>query len=248
MAAPVPRFGILFSKFLAVLTVAVLTAVLNLIGMFATVWAFQLDKQFGGGVFNITVMFQIFLLLILFAGFFSALLLVVTSFAKSFKEAQVYLIPIILLSLGPGLMAMAPGMSLDGVYAVVPMMNILLLARDVIMGQVMPVPATIAVVSTLLYSYLAIRAAAGIFGSDGILNAGSGNFAEMFHRPAKTTYVVPIFATLFCLILLFPINFASIGFLGRLPSETTAEFSSSDFRGRGCVDWNQPLDSCHVVD
>jgi len=35
--------------------------------------------------------------------------------------------------------------------------------------------------------------------------------------------VVPIFATLFCLVLLFPINFASIGYLGRLPAETVGD-------------------------
>ena len=223
MAAPIPRMGILWSKFLAVLTVAVLTAVLNLIGMFATVWVFQLDKQFGGGMFNLAVMFKILLLLILFAAFFSALLLVVTSFAKSFKEAQVYLIPIILLSLGPGLMAMAPGMSMDGINCVVPMVNILLLARDVIQNQVMMVPAIAAVVSTLLYSYLALRLAARIFGSDSILYSGSGSFAEMFQRPYGPNYVVPIMATLFCLVMLFPINFASIGFLGRMPAETPAD-------------------------
>lgn len=223
MAAPVPRFGILFSKFTAVLTVAVLTAVLNLIGMFATVWAFQLDKQFGIGTFNISVMFQILLLLVLFAAFFSALLLAVTSFAKSFKEAQVYLIPIILLSLGPGLMAMAPGMSLDGIYSVVPMINILLLARDVILNEVLVVPAIVTIVSTLFYAYLAVRLAAWIFGSDGILGSGQGNFVEMFWRPVNVNQVVPITATLFCLLLLFPINFASLGCLGRLSSETTAD-------------------------
>ena len=223
MAAPVPRFGILFSKFVAVLTVAVLTAILNLIGMFATVWAFQLDKQFGVGVFNFSVMLQVLLLLVLFAAFFSALVLAVTSFAKSFKEAQVYLIPIILLSLGPGLMAMAPGMSLNGVYAVVPMINILLLARDVILNEVQLLPGIVTVVSTLIYSYLALRWAAWIFGSDGVLSAGHGSFAEMFQRPVKVNRTVPIFATLFCLLLLFPINFASLGFLGRLSSETSAD-------------------------
>lgn len=223
MAAPIPRVGILFSKFVAVLTVAVLTAVLNLIGMFATVWAFQLDKQFGGGVFTFPVMFQIFLLLILFAAFFSAILLAVTSFAKSFKEAQVYLIPIILLSLGPGLMAMAPGMSLDGVNSVTPMVNILLLARDVIQNQVMLVPAIIAVASTFLYTYLAIRLAAYIFGSDSILYAAGGSFGEMFQRPAKTSRVVPIMATIFCLVMLFPFNFASIGYLGRMPGDSTSQ-------------------------
>ena len=223
MAAPVPRVGILFSKFIAVLTVAVLTAVLNIVGMFATVWAFQLDKQFGGGVFSFNVMWQILLLLILFAAFYSALLLAVTSFAKSFKEAQVYLIPIILLSLGPGLMAMAPGMTLDGLNSVTPMVNILLLARDVIQNQVTLMPALIAIVSTLFYTYLAIRLAAWIFGSDNILYAGSGSVAEMFQRPAKVNRVVPFMATIFCLILLFPINFASIGFLGRMSAETNSD-------------------------
>lgn len=225
MAAPLPRVGILVAKFIAVLTVAIFTALLNLIGMFVTIWVFQLDQQFGGGIFDFRVMIQIFLLLILFGAFFSALLLAVTSFAKSFKEAQVYLIPIIILSLGPGLMAMSPGISLDGVNAVVPMVNILLLARDVINNEVILVPSFVAVVSTLVYTYLAICLAARIFGSDSILYSGEGSLAEMFQRPTRVNVVVPLAATLFCLAMLFPLNFLSIGFLGRLPAETTADLS-----------------------
>ena len=225
MAAPLPRVGILVAKFIAVLTVAIFTALLNLIGMFVTIWVFQLDQQFGGGIFDFRVMVQIFLLLILFGAFFSALLLAVTSFAKSFKEAQVYLIPIIILSLAPGLMAMAPGISLDGVNAVVPMVNILLLARDVINNEVILVPSFVAVISTLVYTYLAICLAARIFGSDSILYSGDGSLVEMFQRPTRTNVVVPLAATLFCLVMLFPLNFLSIGFLGRLPAETTAELS-----------------------
>jgi membrane protease YdiL (CAAX protease family)/ABC-type Na+ efflux pump permease subunit len=216
MAAPVPRFGILFSKFVAVLSVAMMTAMLNLIGMFATIWAFQLDKHFGGAVFNLWTLFQVFLLLILFAAFFSSLLLAVTSFAKSFKEAQVYLIPIILLSLGPGLIAMNPEMKLDGVNSVTPMVNVILLARDVLNNQVEVVPAIFAVISTLLYAYLALLLAARIFGSDSILYAGQGSFAEMLQRPVHQTRVVPLMATIFGLVMLFPLNFASIGFIGRM--------------------------------
>ena len=62
MAAPIPRFWILFSKFVAVVTVAMLTAILNLLGMFATIWAFQLDKQLGLEIFNLATMVQICLL------------------------------------------------------------------------------------------------------------------------------------------------------------------------------------------
>ena len=46
---------------------------------------------------------EVFGLLLLFAAFFSAVLLAVTSFARSFKEAQAYLIPLMLVSMTPGI-------------------------------------------------------------------------------------------------------------------------------------------------
>ena len=210
MAAPIPRFWILFSKFVAVVTVAMLTAILNLLGMFATIWAFQLDKQLGLEIFNLATMVQILLLLVLFAGFFSAVLLVVTSFAKSFKEAQVYLIPVILLSLGPGLMAMAPEMKLAGFNTVCPMVNILLLARDVITGGVQVSSAVIVVLSTAVYGVLALCFAAKLFGSDAILYADANSLKEMVMRPKQPRRVTPVGAAAFCALLLVPMNLSLI--------------------------------------
>ena len=77
-------------------------------------------------------------LLVLFAAFFSAVLLILTSFARSFKEAQAYLIPLMLASLGPGLAGMIPGLTLDGTLAVTPLVNIVLLARDVFENKATP--------------------------------------------------------------------------------------------------------------
>ncbi len=224
MAAPIPRFWILFSKFVAVVTVAMLTAILNLLGMFATIWAFQLDKQLGLEIFNLATMAQILLLLVLFAGFFSAVLLVVTSFAKSFKEAQVYLIPVILLSLGPGLMAMAPEMKLAGFNLVCPMVNILLLARDVITGGVDFGSATIVVLSTIVYAVLALSCAASLFGSDAILYADANSLKEMVLRPKRVNRVTPLGAAVFCALLLVPMNFASSEFLNRFSAATSGDF------------------------
>ena len=224
MAAPIPRFWILFSKFVAVVTVALLTAILNLLGMFATIWAFQLDKQLGLEIFNLATMVQILLLLVLFAGFFSAVLLVVTSFAKSFKEAQVYLIPVILLSLGPGLMAMAPEMKLAGFNTVCPMVNILLLARDVITGGVQVGAAVIVVLSTTVYGVLALSFAAKLFGSDAILYADANSLKEMVMRPKRARRVTPVGAAALCALLLVPMNFASSEFLNRLSLETSGDF------------------------
>ena len=57
---------------------------------------------------------EIFGIVLLFAAFFSAVLLVLTSFARSFKEAQAYLIPLMVLSLVPGIAGLLPGLSLTG--------------------------------------------------------------------------------------------------------------------------------------
>ena len=115
------------------------------------------------------------LLLLLFAAFFSAVLLSLTSFARSFKEAQAYLIPLMLASLGPGLIGMMPGLELEGPLAAAPLVNIVLLARDLVKGAADPAWALIVVATTLAYAAAAIAVAARVFGAEGVLyNEQSG--------------------------------------------------------------------------
>lgn len=216
VAAPIPRIGILVSKFIAVLTVAVLTATLNVAGILVTIWAFQLEDMLGGGGLTFTMIVNVFALLILFAAFFSAVLLAVTSYARSFKEAQAYLIPIILFSLAPGLIALTPGLTLNGPLAVVPMVNILILARDVLQDQAEFAPAIVAILSTVLYGFLAILLAAKIFGTDAILYGSHGSWKDLFTRPEVPQSRATLVTATSCLALLFPANFVLIGFLGRL--------------------------------
>ena len=225
MAAPVPRMGILLAKFVAVVTVAVLTAILNLIGMTIVMWVFQLDQMLPGGGLTPGIIFKVFLLLVLFAAFFAACLLMVTSFARSFKEAQAYLVPIILLSLGPGLLSMSPSVELRGLTAVTPMMNILVLARDVMQGQVQIGAAAIAVISTLVYAFVALSIAARMFGADTILYSQQLSLSSLVTRPKRVSMFVPVVSALLCLVLLLPINMVSIGVLGRVGKALADNFA-----------------------
>ncbi len=222
VAAPIPRLRILVAKLIAVLTVAILTASLNVVGMLSTIWTFRLDTLLiGEGGLTLEMMSKVFGLLILFAAFFSALLLVVTSFARSFKEAQAYLIPIILLSLGPGLMALSPDLKLAGPMAACPLLNILLLARDVLQNNVELLPAAVAIFSTVIYGLLALSLAASIFGTDNILYGSGGSWKELFVPPLQPAARATPNLALFCLLLLFPVNFVLIGLLGRLQVDIT---------------------------
>ncbi len=115
IAAPIPRMGLLIAKYIAVLTVAMLTATVNLVMMTITISVTGLGAAvLGEGGLSLQLMVQVFCLLLLFAMFFSAVLLTLTSFARSFKEAQAYLIPLMLLSLAPGVMSLMPGLEVVG--------------------------------------------------------------------------------------------------------------------------------------
>lgn len=223
MAAPVPRMSLLAAKYVAVLTVALLTAVANLVAMSVTLRGTGLGAAFlGPQGLSLTVLLQIFLLLGLFAAFFSAVLLAITCFARSFKEAQAYVIPLILLSLGPGFVSVIPGLKLGGMLAVAPLVNIVLLARDVMQGVAEPLPAIVAVLATGLYAIAALAVAARIFGSDSVLYGSQGSWEDVFRRPEQPQPQATVGGAWLAAALVYPVYFAAMGFLAAQSEQTVA--------------------------
>lgn len=210
VAAPVPRMGLLFAKYVSVVAVAVLTALINLVAMTLTLVLSGLSGLFPDETFTALTILQIFGLLLLFAAFFSAVLLCITSFARSFKEAQAYLIPLMLISLAPGVMGMMPGLKLED-WAAAPLLNIVLLGRDLFRHEVGLGPALIVVTATLAYAAAAIALAARIFGAENVLFSEQGNWGDLFRRPAEPRPHAHIAAALGCLALAIPVSFALKG-------------------------------------
>lgn len=216
MATPVPRMGLLAAKYVAVLTVAMLTATVNLLAMSLTLWATGMDEQaFGPAGLSWGIAGQTFALLLLFAAFFSAILVALTSFARSFKEAQAYLIPIMLLALAPGVLSLMPGLKFNGVLAITPLVNIVLLARDLFQGQVDPVLATAAVLSTSFYALAALALAAHIFGTDAILYGSHASWSDLLRPPTQRRRSATMAEAMFCLALVFPVHFVVSNVLAR---------------------------------
>lgn len=217
IAAPIPRIGLLLAKYIVVVIVALLTAMVNIAGMFITIWAFHLEPLlFGEQGMDYVTLLQIGGLLVLFAGFFSAVLLVLTSFAKSFKEAQAYLIPLMLVSMTPGFLALMPGIELNFAFAVIPLVNIVLLARDLFDHQADFTLALVAIISTIFYAFAAISLAAKIFGTDAILTGSEGTWSDLFRRPATLQSIPKVNTALFCLAIVFPLNFIALGGMSRI--------------------------------
>ncbi|MEM9586495.1 MAG: ABC transporter permease subunit/CPBP intramembrane protease [Planctomycetota bacterium] len=217
MASPVPRGYVLVAKYCAVVAVSLLTAIANLLAMFTTLWASGLLGLLSGdGDFSFFSMLQVLVLLVLFSAFFSAVLLSLTSFAKSFKEAQAYLIPVMLLSLAPAMLSLMPGVTLSGPMAIAPLINIVLLARDVLSNTVEPTSAFVAVVSTIAYAGAALGVAARLFGGDAVTRTSNRSIGSIFRRPETATDVPSISAAALLLALLVPIYFVVSNSLMRL--------------------------------
>jgi sodium transport system permease protein len=216
VASPVPRMQLLLGKYLTVLIVALLTAVVNLAAMMVTIASIGLTPLlFGPRGISFEELLEIMALLVLFAAFFSAVLLAVTSFARSFKEAQAYLIPLMLASIAPGMLSMIPGLKLQGPLAVTPLVNIVLLARDLLQHTVEPATALWVVISTGLFALAAIGVAARIFGTDAILYGSHGTWSDLFRRPRRVSAAPTPTSGLLGLAIIFPTYFLAANLVSR---------------------------------
>jgi sodium transport system permease protein len=218
VAAPVPRLALLFAKYLAVVAVAMLTASVNLALMLVTLYMNGLTREvFRQTGITVQLVAELFFLLVLFAAFFSAVLLAMTSFARSFKEAQAYLIPLMLASLVPGVLGMMPGLRLSGILAVTPLVNIVLLARDLAEKTASVGTAVVVVGSTLVYAAAAITVAARIFGAEGVLFSEQSSWSDLFRRPVLVRPVATVSGALLCLALLIPACFLADAAVAMVP-------------------------------
>ena len=220
VAAPVSRMTLLAGKFVAVLTVALLTATMNLISMFATLFALGLEGTVLGNL-GPTMVVQVIVLMVVFAAFFSAVLLSITSVARSFKEAQAYLVPLMLISLTPGVFSLMPNLQINGILAVTPLVNTVLMARDLLQGNVSLLMFAIVLISTVLYGVLALAVAARIFGSDAVLYGSGGTLTELLRRPQESTDVASTQVSMSCLAVVFSLFIVA----GSIPSRLNVSLS-----------------------
>lgn len=218
IAAPISRREVLVAKYVAVVSVALLTAVVNVLAMIATAYGAGMEKTlFGSAGLSLLLVAQIFTLLGVFAGFFAAVILAITSIARSFKEAQAYLIPVMLLAMGPGVLALMPGLELTPALALTPLVNIVILTRDLLDGNARGALALMALGSSVGYAGIALTIAARIFGTDAVLYGSAGTWGELFRRPAQPAAAPNVSQGLIALGVLFPAYILLGSLPGRFP-------------------------------
>jgi len=192
LIAPVSRTEIVAGKYLAIITISIITALINLGSLALTFSRLAASLNRGDGAeriaFSVTLsqLLIIFAVLIPFAAMFSALAFAVSSLARSFKEAQNYMTPLMLVNLLPAQAAMLPGINLTLLTALIPGLNVALLTRQALQGSVAPHLVAVTFLATAALAVLALKFARGLFEREEILLRDSGEIDWMFWRSPKT--------------------------------------------------------------
>jgi sodium transport system permease protein len=158
MLAPVDRRVIARSKLLVVSCGSAITGVLSLMSL-------SLSYRFGwlsvdgvdAAVLEGPTLLAISLLTIPVAILLGAILLAVSAWARSLKEAQYYVLPVMLLVFVPALLSMNQSVELSSFIAILPVANVALFMRDVLAQSFEWSMLVMVLGSTLAWIILLIR-------------------------------------------------------------------------------------------
>jgi sodium transport system permease protein len=140
LTAPVNRFHILLGKFGVVVLSGLVSAVVSITGLFIGVRQMrEIPEDFFGMVTRILGVETILLILSLLLPltiFFAGVLLSVSLTARSFKEAQSMISPLNIAIIVPAAVGMLPGVELNAVTAMIPVLNVSLATKEIIAGTI----------------------------------------------------------------------------------------------------------------
>ncbi|MCY2941574.1 MAG: ABC transporter permease subunit [Planctomycetota bacterium] len=189
------RQEIVFGKFLAIWTFSTATALLNIITMGLTATHLAMTYM-NIGVFNPLLLFWAVLLLLPLGAFFSALSLAIGAYARSSREGQYYLMPLVMMTLPLVLITLAPGTKLDLPTCFIPITGISILLQELMDGSNYDLKHMVYLIlvlsATASYAYLALQWAVRQFSREEVLFRE----AEQFHWPSIFKSFLPARKTL----------------------------------------------------
>ena len=186
LSSPAARSEIAIGKLLTVMTFSMATSILNLLsmgftGMFVMARLGSGMGMTGGlpvGAPPIASIGWLLLALIPISALFSAVALAAAAFARSSKEGQYYLVPLMMISMPLMMIPMLPAAQLDFGTSLIPVSGLMLLLRGLIEGNYGECMKFVAPVCTvnLVCCWLSIRWVVRQFNSETVLFRASERF------------------------------------------------------------------------
>jgi len=159
LISPAARSEIVLGKFFTILLFSIMTAMFNIISMGLT--AFYMVSMTGESqsmrMINLTLppmssFLVMGIMMVPLAAMFSAMSLALATFAKSTKEGQYYLTPLMIVVMGLTIFCMSPGVDLTPFNSVIPVVGLGLLLKNLILSPISDLDVFVYVLPVLLTS------------------------------------------------------------------------------------------------
>ncbi|HEY6269627.1 MAG TPA: ABC transporter permease [Candidatus Acidoferrum sp.] len=179
LSSPISRMHLVLGKFFLILTAALGTAALSVLsmGVSFSVLSHYTGKTEGGRAaaaefvlkLGLKTVISVFLMALPIAVLFSATLMTIALFAKTYKEAQSYLTPMTFVVIIPAVAAMLPGVELTPKLSLVPILGTSLLCKELVAGTYHWNLIAIIFASNCVYAAVALFLAIKMFQRESVL-------------------------------------------------------------------------------
>lgn len=169
LTSPVSRTHILIGKMIVVTALGLMSATFALVGLFISLNALEMDPgllQMINDILSPQLIATLYVLLIPLAFFFAGVMIPISVYARSFKEAQSILTPLNILMVLPSMAGFFPGVELDYTTAFIPIVNVVLATKAIIAGNADIVLISITFISLILLAALSIWISLRQFGKE----------------------------------------------------------------------------------
>jgi sodium transport system permease protein len=237
LICPASRIEIVLGKFFTVLLFSVCTATLNLGSMGLTgkyMASFALGGALPGGASlappSLAAIAWVLLLLLPLAALFSALCLSLATFARSSKEGQYYLTPLLLITVGLTVFCLSPATEITPLYSMLPVVGVALLLKELLAGGVVYVYLAPVLITSFSYAALALWWAVDQFNREDVLFREAERFelGLWLRHLLRDKEETPSFAEAgFCFLLIVLLQFGAMkAFSEALAAGPAAEYGA----------------------
>ncbi len=178
LSSPVSRLHLVIGKFLMVLTASLASAAqaVTSMGVSFGIGKHMLMSMASGSDANalqLTVNFKsvlaVFGMVLPLAVLFSAALLAISLFAKSYKEAQSYVSPLTIIVILPAVASILPGVEMNTHLALIPILNTSLISKEIMTGTYHWKYIALIFASSCVYAAAALGIAVKLFQREDVL-------------------------------------------------------------------------------
>ena len=171
LVAGVGRKEVVIGKYLTIITLGMLNLIVNLFSISFSLryMLSQSGLDMAGAEMPIKAILILLAAMLPLATLYAALLLSLSTFSRNMKEARTYEQPIMMVSMILAMISFLPAIEMSNLMALIPVVNIALLFKAVMINDYQISHLLITIISTVVLDVLAIWGTIKLFNTEGIL-------------------------------------------------------------------------------